>query len=219
MDALRASQRRLVGAASAERRKIERDLHDGVQQKLVALRIELELARDLAARAAARGRLAELAADFDDALDELRSAAHGIYPPLLADEGLEAALREVARRWTVPLNVDLEDVGRLSEDRETAIYYCCLEALQNVAKHAGDDAVASLRLWRDPKAVRFSVGDNGVGFVSRPGAKGAGLTNMADRIGAVGGTLAVRSAPGEGTTVVGRVTIEASDRVGDVVHV
>jgi signal transduction histidine kinase len=219
VDALRASQRRLVGAASAERRKIERDLHDGVQQQLVALRIRLELARDLAGESSGlEDRLAELAADFDDALDELRAAAHGIYPPLLADEGLEAALREVARRWHVPINVDLEDVGRLSEDRETAIYYCCLEALQNVVKHAGDDAVASLRLWRDPKAVRFSVWDNGVGFVSGPGARGAGLTNMADRIGAVGGTLAVRSAPGEGTTVLGRVAIEASDRVGDVVH-
>ena len=219
VDALRASQRRLVGAASAERRKIERDLHDGVQQKLVALRIQLELARDLAEEDGLSGRLAELAADFDDALDELRATAHGIYPPLLADEGLEAALREVARRWHLPLNVDLEDVGRLSEDRETAIYYCCLEALQNVAKHAGGDAVASLRLWRERNAVRFSVSDDGVGFVSRPGAKGAGLTNMVDRIGAVGGTLAVRSAPGEGTTVLGRVTIEASDRSSDVIHI
>jgi signal transduction histidine kinase len=219
VDALRASQRRLVGAASAERRKIERDLHDGVQQKLVALRIQLELARDFAGEDGLQDRLAEIAADFDDALDDLRATAHGIYPPLLADEGLEAALREVARRWHVPLNVDLEDVGRLSEDRETAIYYCCLEALQNVAKHAGDDAVASLRLWRDRNAVRFSVSDNGVGFVSGPRGKGAGLTNMADRIGAVGGTLAVRSAPGEGTTVLGRVTMEASDRIGNVAHV
>jgi signal transduction histidine kinase len=219
VDALHASQRRLVGAASAERRKIERDLHDGVQQQLVALRIELELARDLARESGLEDRLAGLAAHFDDALDEFRSAAHGIYPPLLADEGLDAALREVARRSTVPLSVDLEDVGRLSEDRETAIYYCCLEALQNVAKHAGDDAVASLRLWRDRKTVRFSVSDNGVGFVPRPTARGAGLTNMIDRIGAVGGTVAMRSAPGEGTTVVGRVTIEAGDWSGDVVHV
>jgi signal transduction histidine kinase len=220
VDALRASQRRLVGAASAERRKIERDLHDGVQQKLVALRIELELARDLVDDGALDGRLAELAADFDEALDELRSAAHGIYPPLLADDGLDAALREIARRSTVPLTVDLEDVGRLSEDRETAIYYCCLEALQNVAKHGGDGAAASLRLWRDRKAVRFSVSDDGVGFVPRrPAAKGAGLTNMTDRIGAVGGMLAVRSTPGEGTTVAGVVTIEASDRIGDGVNV
>jgi signal transduction histidine kinase len=221
VDALRASQRRLVVAASAERRKIERDLHDGVQQKLVALRIELELARDLVDDGVLDGRLAELAADFDDALDELRSTAHGIYPPLLADDGLDAALREIARRSTVPLTVDLEDVGRLSEDRETAIYYCCLEALQNVAKHGGDGAAASLRLWRDRKAVRFSVSDDGVGFAPRrrPAAKGAGLTNMTDRIGAVGGMLAVKSTPGEGTTVAGAVTIEASDRIGDGVNV
>jgi signal transduction histidine kinase len=219
VDALRASQRRLVGAASAERRKIERDLHDGVQQKLVALRIQLELLRDLGPEGGLGARLDGLAADFDDALDELRSTAHGIYPPLLADAGLEPALREVARRSTVPLSVDLEDVGRLSEDREIAIYYCCLEALQNVAKHAGDDAVASLRLWRDAKAVRFSVHDDGIGFVSRPGTNGSGLTNMSDRIGAVGGTLSVRSSPVDGTTVVGGVATEASDRSGDVVRV
>lgn len=217
--ALRASQRRLVGAASAERRKIERDLHDGVQQKLVALRIQLELVRDLARESGLWNRLAGLAADFDDALDDLRSTAHGIYPPLLADEGLEAALREVARRSTVPLAVDLADVGRLSEDRETAIYYCCLEALQNVAKHAGDDAEALLRLWRDRNAVRFAVSDNGLGFVPRPAHNGAGLTNMTDRIGAVGGTLSVRSTPGEGTTVLGGVAIETGERIGDVVGV
>jgi signal transduction histidine kinase len=221
VDALRASQRRLVGAASAERRKIERDLHDGVQQRLVALRIQLELLRDLAWEGGLGNRLDGLATDFDDALDELRSTAHGIYPPLLAEEGLDAALREVARRASVPLTVDLEDVGRLSEDRETAIYYCCLEALQNVAKHAGEEAVASLRLWRDPKAVRFSVRDDGVGFVPRLGtnAAGAGLTNMTDRIGAVGGTLAVRSNPGEGTTVLGGVAIDAGHRIGDAVLV
>ncbi len=219
VDALRASQRRLVGAASAERRKIERDLHDGVQQKLVALRIQLELVRDLARESGLWNRLAGLAADFDDALDELRLTAHGIYPPLLADEGLEAALREVARRSTMPLTVDLADVGRLSEDRETAIYYCCLEALQNVAKHAGDDAEALLRLWRDRNAVRFAVSDNGLGFVPRPAHNGAGLTNMTDRIGAVGGTLSVRSTPGEGTSVLGGVAIETSDRIGDIVRV
>ena len=151
--------------------------------------------------------------------DDLRSTAHGIYPPLLADEGLDAALREVARRAGVPLTVHLEDVGRLSEDRETAIYYCSLEALQNVAKHAGDDAAASLRLWRDTRAVRFSVTDDGVGFVPGPGTQGAGLTNMVDRIGAVGGTLTVRSSPGEGTTILGGVAIEATDRTSDVVHV
>jgi signal transduction histidine kinase len=211
---LRASQQRLVTASSAERRKIERDLHDGVQQTLVALRIHLELAQGLTEDGSGLSRrLASLGAGFDDALEELRSVAHGIYPPLLSEEGLPAALREAARRSIVPLTIGVEDVGRLSEECETAIYYCCLEALQNVAKHAGEEAVASLRLWRDGRAVCFAVVDDGVGFVPgrRPGD--VGLTNMADRIGAVGGSLAIRSEPGEGTMVEGRVTAQARDPV------
>lgn len=222
VDALRASQRRLVAAASAERRKIERDLHDGVQQKLVALRIQLELAHELAGDAdGLANRLVDLGVHFDDALDELRSVAHGIYPPLLAHEGLVAAFRDAAHRSIAPLTLEVGDVGRLSEDREAAIYYCGLEALQNVAKHAGEDACATLRLWRDRRVVHFSVSDDGAGFVPGSVANGAGLTNMADRIGAVGGTLAVRSQPGEGTTVEIRVSVAADERKGsdDVVHV
>jgi signal transduction histidine kinase len=211
--ALRASQRRLVMAASAERRRIERDLHDSAQQKLVAVRIQLELARELAeSNGDLTSRLEAIGEAFDDALDELRSVAHGIYPPLLADEGLASALREAARHSTVPLTLDLEDVGRLSEDREAAVYYCYLEALQNVAKHAGEDAVASVRLWRDRLTVHFSVADDGVGFSPRRRENGAGLTNMADRMGAVGGLLSVRSEPGRGTTVEGRISVEAPDR-------
>jgi signal transduction histidine kinase len=205
--ALRASQQRLVTASSTERRKIERDLHDGLQQTLVALRIHLELARGLTEEGSGLSRrLTSLGAGFDEALEELRSLAHGIYPPLLGEEGLAAALREAARRSTVPLTIGVEDVGRLSEECETAIYYCCLEALQNVAKHAGEEAVASLRLWRDGRAVCFSVVDDGVGFVVNSRHGDVGLTNMADRIGAVGGSLAIRSEPGEGATVEGRVT-------------
>lgn len=221
VDALRASQRRLVAAASSERRKIERDLHDGVQQKLVALRIQLELALELAAgKGGLSNRIAMLGAELDDALDELRSVAHGIYPPLLAESGLAAALRETAHRSTVPLTLDLDDVGRFSESRESAIYYCCLEALQNVAKHAGPDAAATLRLWRSGRVVHFSVSDDGVGFDGQVRTNGAGLTNMADRMGAVDGTVSVRSAPAEGTTVEGRVAVEArAGRVPDVVDV
>lgn len=221
VDALRASQRRLVAAASAERQKIERDLHDGVQQKLVALRIQLALAHERAGDGGGlQTRLADLSDGFDEALDELRSVAHGIYPPLLAHEGLVAALREIGHRSSVPLRFELGDVGRLSEDRESAIYYCCLEALQNVAKHAGEDAGATVRLWRDTRVVHFSVADDGAGFVPDPSANGAGLTNMADRIGAVGGTLAVQSRPGQGTTVEVRLSVAADEREGrgDVVH-
>src|SRR6476646_4967276 len=169
VQALRASQQRLVSASSSERRKIERDLHDGLQQTLVALRIHLELAQGLAEEGSGLSRrLASLSAGFDEALEELRALAHGIYPPLLSEEGLAAALREAARRSTVPLSIGVEDVGRLSEECETADY-CCLEALQNVAKHAGDEAVAELRLWQDGRAVCFSVVDDGVGFVPNPG--------------------------------------------------
>jgi signal transduction histidine kinase len=221
VDALRASQRRLVGAASSERRKIERDLHDGVQQKLVALRIQLELALELVeGESVAGSRLSGIGAAFDDALDELRSVAHGIYPPLLADGGLVAGLQDAAHRSTVPVALDIADVGRFSEDCEAAVYYCCLEALQNVDKHAGHDAVASLRLWRDGRVVRFSVTDDGVGFDGRLATRGAGLTNMADRMGAVGGLLTVRSAPAEGTKIEGRLPVEARDRgVRDVLGV
>lgn len=215
--ALRASQRRLVAAASSERRKIERDLHDGVQQKLVALRIHLELALE---GSDLDGPLGRLGAEFDEALDDLRSVAHGIYPPVLAEGGLVPALHEAARRSTVPITTEIEDVGRLSEDCEAAVYYCCLEALQNVAKHAGTDAAATLQLWRERRAVHLSVSDDGVGFGQGSTAGGAGLTNMADRIGAVGGTLVVQSAPGEGTTVEIRFRVGASDGMrSDVVHV
>jgi signal transduction histidine kinase len=214
--ALRASQRRLVAAASSERRKIERDLHDGVQQKLVALRIHLELALE---GDDPQGSLARFGAEFDEALDDLRAVAHGIYPPLLAEGGLVAALREAARRSTVPITTDIEDVGRFSEDCEAAVYYCCLEALQNVAKHAGDDAAATLRLWREGRMVHFRVSDDGAGFSRHSTVGGAGLTNMADRIGAVGGTVEVMSAPGEGTTVEIRFRVGASDGIrSDVVR-
>jgi signal transduction histidine kinase len=216
VQALRASQQRLVTASSSERRKIERDLHDGVQQTLVALRIHLELAQGLTEEGSGLSRrLASLGAGFDEALEELRSLAHGIYPPLLSEEGLAAALREAARRSIVPLTIGVMDVGRLSEECEIAIYYCCLEALQNVAKHAGEDAVASLRLWRDGRAVCFAVVDDGVGFVPNPDHGGdVGLTNMADRIGAVGGSLVIRSEPGEGTMVQGRVTVQVREPAG-----
>jgi signal transduction histidine kinase len=218
--ALRASQRRLVAAASSERRKIERDLHDGVQQKLVALWIHLELAREHADGESRLAKsLASLGEEFDDALDELRSVAHGIYPPLLADAGLDAALLDATRRSVVPVTAEIGKVDRLSEDAEAAIYYCCLEALQNVVKHAGHESSATLQLWQDRSVVHFRIRDDGEGFDERSAPKGAGLTNMADRIGAVGGTLAVTSEPGEGTTVEFRIRVSAGNPApSDAIH-
>jgi signal transduction histidine kinase len=208
--ALRASRKRLVAAASAERRKIERDLHDSAQQMLIAVRIQLELARGQAApESKLDGQLGRIGDDLDRALDELRSVAHGIYPPLLADEGLVEALAEAAGRAGIPVRLELEDVGRLPEEIETAVYYCCLEALQNAAKHGGDDVTVTLRLWWEPRLLRFSVADDGVGFMPGEQADATGLTNMLDRLGAIGGRISIRSAPGRGTDVDGAVTVSA----------
>jgi signal transduction histidine kinase len=220
IDALRSSQRRLVLAGATERRKIERDLHDSTQQRLVAIRIQLELAREQSTTSnELRIRLAALGEQVEEALDELRLVAHGIYPRLLADEGLAAALREAARRASVPVELDLQEVGRLSEEQETAVYYCCLEAMQNVGKHAGDDVTASLRLRRDGRTLRFSIADDGRGFTVRRDHAGVGLTSMSDRIAAVGGEVTVRSKPGLGTTVEGRVALDAASRAdGDGAH-
>jgi len=206
--ALRASRKRLVAVAASERRKIERDLHDSAQQMLIAIRIQLELTRGEVDPASKLERqLNRIALDLDRALDELRSVAHGIYPPLLAEEGLAAALTEAARRASVPVELELEDVGRLPEEIETAVYYCCLEALQNAAKHGGPDVAVSMRLWWEPHLLRFSVSDDGVGFVPGQDPEPTGLTNMLDRLGAIGGRISIRSAPGRGTDVDGAVTV------------
>jgi signal transduction histidine kinase len=201
---LRASQQRIATAAAAERRKMERDLHDSTQQKLIALRIKLELAREQAPPDF-RSQLAELGQMLESAVNELRSLAHGIYPSLLSAEGLAPALAEAAREGVVPVDLRIETIERLPGELELAIYYCCLEALQNIAKHAGENAQAVLRLRREGRVIRFTVSDDGVGFRARRGAGAGGLANMNDRIAAVGGTLIIHSTPGHGTTIDGRV--------------
>jgi signal transduction histidine kinase len=206
--ALSASRKRLAAVAAAERRKIERDLHDSAQQMLIAVRIQLELARGQAdPESKLERQLERIGGDLDRALDELRSVAHGIYPPLLAEEGLAEALTETARRAPIPVQLELEDVGRLPEEIETAVYFSCLEALQNAAKHGGPDVSVTMRLWWEPHLLRFSVSDDGVGFVPGRPRDATGLTNMLDRLGAVGGRISIRSAPGRGTDIDGAVTV------------
>ena len=210
VDDLRASRQRIVRAATAERRKLERDLHDSAQQRLIAALIQLELVRERTEPASdVDKRLAKLSKDLDQALDELRNIAHGIYPPLLAESGLAEALTQAARRVDAPVQLELSDVGPLPEEVETAVYFCCLEALQNSAKHAGSGVVVAMRLWAEPPFVCFAVADDGRGFVPRRSANSSGLTNMSDRIGAIGGELSVRSAPGSGTLVEGRARVTA----------
>jgi signal transduction histidine kinase len=207
---LRASRARVVAAADAERRRIQRDLHDGAQQHLIALAVNLRLVRELARSdpPAARALLEELSGDVQNALDGFRDLAHGIYPPILVDRGLADGLRAAAARGPVRARVEaVSAIERHSPEVEATVYFCCLEALQNAGKHAGDGARATVRLWEDDDSLRFEVVDDGAGFDAGVQPGGAGLANMGDRLGALGGRLSVRSSPGGGTTVAGVVPL------------
>jgi signal transduction histidine kinase len=209
-EALQASRGRIVAAADAARRKIERNLHDGVQQHLVALAVKVRLARQLAEKDPVKAdqMLQELGGDLEDALQELRDLAHGIYPPLLADKGLPEALASSARRSILPVEVRAADIGRYSQDLEAAIYFCCLEAMQNAGKYAGSEAQVTIRIWEEAGGLLFEVADDGAGFDVKKMGVGAGFTNMNDRLGAVGGTLRVESAPGRGTKILGTIPLD-----------
>jgi signal transduction histidine kinase len=207
---LRASRARILAAADEERRRIERDLHDGGQQRLVALRIRLELAEELMRQdpARARGMLHLLGGEVEAALDELRSLAAGVYPSLLAARGLPDAIRTAALQSPVPTLVEVDGSDRYSQEIETAAYFCCIEALQNVAKHAPEASSVTISLNRNG-GLRFEVQDDGPG-VALDAAMGDGLVNMRDRLAAVGGELDIHSAPGAGTKVVGTIPVDAS---------
>ena len=207
-DELRESRARIVASGDAERRRVERDLHDGAQQHLVALAVTLRLATDIIADDPAAGieMLGQMAQDVQATIQELRELAHGIYPPLLADNGLAQALRAAAARATVPVTVSADGIGRYSQGVETAVYFCCLEALQNAAKHA-PEATVRLRLWEEAGGLLFSVSDNGPGFDAARARSGHGFINMSDRLGAIGGTVRWASQPGQGSTISGSVPI------------
>jgi signal transduction histidine kinase len=202
---LRASRARILEAGHAERRRIERDLHDSAQQRLVALRIHLTLAGERLDRSEQRAMLDRLGAEVDDAIDELRTVAHGIYPQVLAQHGVGAALAAVALRSAMPVGIRDEWIGRQSEAVETTVYFCCMECLQNAAKHAGPGASAAIRLREANGDISFSVEDDGAGFDPGVVDGGAGLANLADRLAAVGGTLRIDAAPGRGTRITGEI--------------
>ena len=200
---LRSSRRRLVGAADAERSRIERDLHDGAQQRLVAVLVQLRLANRLAAADPGRetADVDALADELEAAISDLRDLAHGIYPPLLTASGLERALNSVARRSPAEVQVQAAELPRVDPDIEAAVYFCCLEALQNAVKHGGAEVRVTITIVDLGDALRGSVADDGPGFDQDAGGAGRGLQNMADRVGAAGGTLTIASTPGLGTTV------------------
>jgi signal transduction histidine kinase len=215
IEELRASRQRLVAAQDQERRKLERNIHDGAQQQLVALTVKLRLLEQIAERDPAK--VAEMAGQLQteatDALEDLRDLARGIYPPLLADKGLTAALEAQARKSPVPVSVDAPEVGRFPQDVEAAVYFSCLEALQNVAKYA-DASGVTISLDRTDGFLSFAVVDDGVGFDPGATTQGTGLQGIADRMDALGGRLEIRTAPGGGTTLVGRVPSAAGEQSG-----
>ena len=211
IEELRASRQRLVAAQDEERRRLERNIHDGAQQQLVSLSVKLRLLGQLASRDPAKtAEMADqLQAEATEALEDLRDLARGIYPPLLADRGLPVALEAQARKAAVHVSVETDGVGRYPPDVESALYFCCLEAIQNVSKYA-NASHATVRL-SDEEGLSFEVTDDGLGFDPSSTGYGTGLQGMADRLDAIGGTLEIRSRPGSGTTVTGRVPVGMSE--------
>jgi signal transduction histidine kinase len=215
IDDLRASRRRLVQAQDTERQRIERNLHDGAQQQLVALNVQLTLLEDAADDPGeVREITGELRAGLRAALDDLRALARGIYPPLLADQGLSAALHAQAGKAPLPVEVDADGIGRYPREAEAAAYFCILEALQNVAKYARASR-ATVALSCPDRHLGFTVTDDGDGFDPAKAIHGTGLQGMADRLAAVGGALRVDSAPGAGTTISGTLPVAKLAHTGD----
>ena len=206
---LRESRQRIVAVQDAERRRLERDIHDGAQQHLVALAIQLEVAASAVGDedASSIGAMfAELGQLTDEAVGTLRDLARGIYSSALSRDGLVGALEAHARRLPVPTIVVSEGVGRYPLEVETAAYFSCLEALQNVSKHASASKVV-LHLEERDEHLCFSVDDDGVGFDPARSGRGSGLSNVAERMAALGGQVEVRSAAGAGTAVSGRLPV------------
>ena len=206
---LQASRERVVTADDTARRRIQRDLHDGAQQRLIALQIKVALAQELASDdSEIAGQLAEVGYGLEDAVRELQDLARGIHPPVLRDFGLRAALASATQRATPPASLVAEAISRYPMEVETAVYFCCVESLQNVAKHAGHEARAEVRVAERADELHFEIVDDGVGCEIAPaGRAGTGLRNMNERVVAVRGTLTIDSIVGRGTHVRGRIPL------------
>jgi signal transduction histidine kinase len=212
VEELKASQRRIVAAQDQERRRIERNIHDGAQQQLVALTVKMRLAQTLATRDAEKTAtmLEQMQRETQTALEDLRDLARGIYPPLLADKGLVAALEAQVRKTGVDVAIRDRGIGRYRQDLESAVYFSVLEALQNVAKYAGASRV-EVELADARGELSFDVRDDGRGFDPSATTYGTGLQGIVDRVSALDGTLEVRSSPGEGTALIGRIPASRVD--------
>jgi signal transduction histidine kinase len=206
---LHESRARLTEASDRERRKLERDLHDGAQQRLTGIQVRLRMVQERVDGGELADALDAIGDDATAAVEELRALAHGIYPPVLRDYGLADALRSFGLRAPIAVDVRDDGIGRCARTVEAAIYFCAMEAVQNATKHAGSHARVTITLGRDRERVRFAVADDGVGMdPSAADGEGDGLTSMRDRIGAVSGELEITSTPGRGTTI--RATVPDS---------
>ena len=210
---LRRSRARVVHVADSERRRIERDLHDGAQQRLIALRVKLTLAEELVADSnpPVGDLIQEIAAEAETAIEDLHALVHGIYPSVLTDRGLADAVKAMSRAAPLPARVLADGVQRYPADIEAAVYFACAEALQNAAKHGGPGTSARVALRHEQGGLALEVRDDGRGFDDAAVPRGDGLTNMQDRLGAVGGRLRVVSAPDCGAAVQGWVPDAALD--------
>jgi len=205
---LKASRARIATAGDIERQSLERDLHDGAQQQLTASLIKLALVGELLPRGSvAHSKLAGLETDLEHTLRELRRLAHGIYPARLTESGLVGALEAVAARSDGAVEVVGDGIGRYGSGLESAVYFCCMEALQNATKHAGPGVKVSIRLHMAANELHFEVRDNGRGFDPDAVHDGVGLHNMRDRLAALHGRLEIRTAPGRGAVVSGAVPV------------
>jgi signal transduction histidine kinase len=205
---LRASRQRIVTAQDEERRRLERNIHDGAQQHLVALAVKLRLAKTAIAADPVRGRtmLEEIGGEIDAALDTLRALALGIYPPLLEEQGIGPALAAQYVRSGLPVRMEADGTGRYPIEIEAAVYFAALEALQNAAKYAHANEI-TIAIAPEDGAIRFSVRDDGVGFDPAATGEGSGLAGIRDRLAVFGGDASIESAPGKGTVVRGRVPV------------
>ena len=201
------SRTRIVAAGARERRRLEGELHDSAQNRIIALLMRLGLAREAAGKTSPDlvPALDAMIADAEAMSEELRRIAHGIIPPVLASEGVAPALRSESVHSAIGVRITDGAVGRSEQNVELAVYLCCLETIQNAAKHAGNGASATVTLAREERTLRFGVHDSGEGFDPAATVPGIGLTNVRDRIEAVGGRVDVVSAVGRGTTVSGVV--------------
>ncbi|TMK36607.1 MAG: hypothetical protein E6G58_05150 [Actinobacteria bacterium] len=205
---LRSSRQRIVAAQDEERRRLERNIHDGAQQHLVALAVKLRLAKTALQTDPEHGRrmLGEISDEVDAALDTLRSLALGIYPPLLEEQGIAAALAAQYLRSSLPVRMESDGIGRYPIELEAAVYFCTLEALQNAAKYAHASAI-TISFREQGGALEFTVTDDGVGFDPGSNGTGTGIQGIRDRISVFGGDAEIESSPGLGTTVRGRVPL------------